>query len=497
MSEEPETITRASGARSVQGDVSRSSTDEARLNEALIATERVVRGLRHASRSHARLGDLLAAVGRRGDAISELVAAKALGQGRAEDYEALAFAAFGLGEHQLAREYYAQVTEMAPRDATAWYNLATSERNVGRFGPAEAACDRAIAYDPQMFQAYLLRSQLRTQRSDCNHVDELIGVLQKNSSSVPAQIFLNYALGKEWDDIGHFDGAFEYFSHGARFRRLNLQYDVAQDTQKIRQIIRAFGSDDLRQRARESSLGPYVFILGLPRSGTTLIERVLTGHPDVRSNGETDNFSTALLQALPDQAGDVFERAALADPARIAAGYAKRAGSGPTGGIVLEKLPLNYLYVGAIHMAMPEARIILVRRDAIDNCFAMYSTLFGAGYPFSYELGELATYYAAYDQLMGHWKTQISNQILEVSYEAFVENPASLGPTIAEHVGLDWTANMLKIEDNPTASATASAVQIRRPIYKTAAGRWRNYAKHLHPLVHALDAAGVVHQATD
>ena len=196
------------------------------------------------------------------------------------------------------------------------------------------------------------------------------------------------------------------------------------------------------------------------------------------------------MRALPSTSGDVFERAVGADLDVVASNYIEAAG--PCGdGVVFEKLPLNYLYAGSIHMALPQSKMVVVRRGAVDNCFAMFSTLFGAAYPFSYDLGDLAAYYAAYDALVSHWTACLPDQILEVGYEAFVQDPAATGPVIARHVGLDWQAAMLKIEDNATSSVTESAAQIRRPIYQSASGRWRNYATHLKPLTVMLKAQGI------
>ena len=140
------------------------------------------------------------------------------------------------------------------------------------------------------------------------------------------------------------------------------------------------------------------------------MERILTGLPDVRSNGETDNFSRALLAAARGE-GDVFQRAAAADPDAVAAGYARLADAGVAAEHIIEKLPLNSLYVGAIHRALPEAKILLVRRSPLDSCFAMYRTLFAAGYPFSYDLEELGRYYAAYELLMNHWRAVLGEPL--------------------------------------------------------------------------------------
>lgn len=450
------------------------------------------RGVGRASVGQARLSEALARLGRRGEAVEELERARALPSGSAEDYEALAFAAFGLGEHELAQTFYARVVELAPQDATAWYNLATAERNVGRLDLAEAASNRSLDLDPHLVQAALLRSNLRTQRGDRNHVDELRLRRAELAGSPAAQIFLNYALGKELDDLGAYDEAFEHFAQGARARRASLNYDVAEDVRKVGRIREAFSVERLARGAADAPGAPgYGFVLGLPRSGTTLIERVLTGHPAIRSNGETDNLLAALMDGVAEDEGDVFDRAARADPSRVASSYARRAGARKPGGLVLEKLPLNYLYAGAIRLTLSEAPIVLVSRSPADNLFAMYSTLFGSGYPFSYDLAELARYYAAYRELVAHWKQAIGHQLMEVSYEAFVAAPTIVGPRMATHMGIGWRDAMVRVEDNRTASATASAAQVRQPIYGRSVGRWRNYARHLAPLLQALEADGV------
>ena len=213
--------------------------------------------------------------------------------------------------------------------------------------------------------------------------------------------------------------------------------------------------------------------------------------PRARSNGETDNLLGALGEGAAATGADVFERVAGANGARVLAGYARRAGSPAAGDIILEKLPFNYLYAGAVRLTLPCARTLLVNRAPADNLFAMYSTLFGSAYPFSYSFGDLAAYYFAYSELLDHWRKVLGPQLLEVAYENVVSEPERNGRKIAGHMGIAWDDAMVRIERNKTASATASAAQIRRPIYRTAAGRWRNYERHLRPLLDLLEAGGI------
>ncbi len=442
-----------------------------------------------ASQDHAVAVRVLHMLGRHGEAAALIDRLAAMAPGTAEDSEALGYAAFEAGAHPQSRDWYARVVEARPDNAQAWYNLASGERTIGRLDAAEAACDRALHHAPSMAEAALLRSQLRTQTPDRNHVDALRAMLSQ-ASDTGAAVFLHYALGKEHDDLGDYDAAFDHFSRGAHARRRTLDYDVNDDVAKLGRIVESFGTGRLAS-APELTSPAYGFIVGLPRSGTTMIERILTGSPKARSNGETENLLGALGEGAATTGVDIFERVAGADPQRVASAYARRAGGAGEGDVVLEKLPFNYLYAGAIRLTMPAARTLLVNRAPVDNLLAMYSTLFGSAYPFSYSLEDLAVYYRAYRRLLDHWQASLGPQLLEVAYEDVVREPVANGRRIAAHMGIPWDDAMVRIETNRTASATASAVQVRRPIYRTAAGRWHNYERHLRPLLDMLEAAGI------
>ncbi|MBS0411214.1 MAG: sulfotransferase, partial [Proteobacteria bacterium] len=448
----------------------------------LAELERSAQGQKRSSRAHAELSHALWASAQREEALKALEAAAALPPGEVADLEALGFVAFGQGRHQLSMRFYRQAAEARPDDPTCLYNLATALRNVGDLEAAETWCDRCLALAPQYAQAALLRSGLRTQTAQRHHVSEMRAALSGASTAAGDQIFFHYALGKELDDLGDFDAAFSHFSAGAALRRRMLQYDLNQDLAKFDRIRSCYSAGLLSASPLERP-GPYGFILGLPRSGTTLVERILTGSPDVDTNGETDNVMEALLRHQGAEGEDIFHRAAQADHAAMGATYARLAGTPPPGGRRLEKLPLNYLYLGAIRLSLPSARIISVRRSPADNCFAMFSTLFGSAYPYSYDLAELAHYYRAYADLMDHWRDVAGDVLLEIPYDGLTADPARHGASMARHLDIAWSDDMTRVEDNRRASATASAAQVRRPIFRTSVGRWRNYERHLAPLI--------------
>jgi tetratricopeptide (TPR) repeat protein len=493
-----------------------------RLEEALPLAERAISGAIECLPGHSLLASILLQLGRPRDAERVAAAAAKLQPGNADACDGLAYVSIALGRHERANILYRRATELSPKTPRYWYNLACSERSLGRLAEAERACDRCIALDAEQYSTYLLRSELRMQAPGANHIEALQARLAGANLDERARTFLGYALAKELEDVRRFDEAFRWFAAAARARRSQLSYDVASDEHKLKRIAEVFprdacanpplnpahsvgapargaqphGPNPLAAHSGAHDARPLagsrcIFIVGLPRSGTTLVERILTGLEAVRSNGETENFSRALAAAAPKGAGDMFERAAAADPQAVAANYARLAGLGASSDCVIEKLPTNYLYLGAIRRALPGARILWVRRSPIDSCFAMFRTLFGEAFPFTYDFDELSRYYAAYDGLMNHWRAVLGETLHEIVYEDLVSAPGTVGASMAGHCGLTWTDRAIDIQTNRSVSLTASAAQVRRPIYGSSSGRWREYREHLMPLIAALRRNGV------
>ena len=461
-----------------------------RLQEALPFAQAAVLNAEICTPAHGMLARILGGLARTGEAESAVVAALQLGTGSADAYDALAHVSIILGQPERANALYRRAAEREPQTSRFWYNLASSERSLGRIAAADAACNRSILLDGMAYPSYLLRSELRVQTADSNHVQELEALLASPGLDERGRTALGYALAKELDDLGRYDEAFHWFSEAAHAKRRRLAYDVSVDEKKIQRVIDSYSAHCLGAPARHTASARYIFIVGLPRSGTTLLERMLTGFEGVRTNGETENFSRALLAATPAGQEDIFARTARADPDEVARRYAQLARAAADSRLIVEKLPHNYLYLGAIHRALPEAKILSLRRSPLDSCFAMYRTLLAA-YPFSYDFEDLARYYAAYSRLMTHWRGALGASLCEVSYEDLVAQPEAVGARVAAYCGLQWQPAVTRVENNEGACFTASASQVRRPIYTTSVGRWRHYRRHLEPLTRRLGELGI------
>jgi tetratricopeptide (TPR) repeat protein len=411
----------------------------------------------------------------------------------------------GAGAFREALSCYTRAVELAPESADFVFNRATLLRIVGDLEEAEREYTRLIALKPDEYEAYYNRADLREQVPERNHVAELDAVLATRIRHPRGEVFLRHALAKELEDLGHYRRSFEQLSRAAALRRTHIEYDVRRDVATVEWIEAAFSPEYLRAPQQGQPSSEPIFIVGMPRTGTTLLERVLGQHPDVFAAGELPHFANALTAAARTLKGaqrlsrrDLVEASAKVDFRALGADYLARTrpGTGHHAHFV-DKLPLNYLYCGLIHMALPNARIVHLTRHPMATCYAIYKTLFKDAYPFSYDLGELARYYAAYRRLMRYWHSALPGVILDVSYESLVANLELEARRVLGYCGLEWQPACADFHRNPTPTATASASQVRRPLYDSSVGLWERYENELKPLRAMLIAEGVPENELD
>ncbi|MBT9458146.1 MAG: sulfotransferase [Burkholderiaceae bacterium] len=396
--------------------------------------------------------------------------------------------------HDDAHRCYERAHTRQPDDPATLYNLASSCVAMGETARAEALYTRVITLRPGDHDAYQNRSTLRTWKADNHHLDELNATLARLPADHPGRVPLGYALAKEYEDLKEHERAFEALATAAQHRRSRLAYRVEHDVAAMRRIAEVFNADLLRRRALPVETEPSLFVLGLPRSGTTLVDRILSSHSQVKSLGEINAFAFALMQLASGPGGklEMIDRSASLDFARLGGLYRTALEShGPAAPLLLNKTPANFLYLGLIHLALPGAKVVHLRRHPLDSCFAMFKTLFRMGYPFSYSLADLGHYYLAYHRLMQHWRDTVPDSFHDVDYEQLVEQQEAVSRALLRHCGLPWEAACLDFHQNATPAATASASQVRQPLYRSSVQRWRLYERQLAPLAEFLQANGI------
>ncbi len=384
-----------------------------------------------------------------------------------------------LGEHARATDLFARAVAARPDVAQYLFNLAASERMTGALAAAEAHCDAAIALDPHYGLAHFLRADLRTQAREHNHVAQMTTLLDNDRVHGDNEVLVRFALAKELEDLGDNASAFGQVAAASTIHRRALHHDIGTDIAAIDALIGTQTREWLGALQPGRNDVEPVFVTGLPRTGTTLIERIIASHSAMSSAGENGAFSAALQRSA---GADLHTAGSLTGLARRYLDSIAAYGVPPQRRFV-DKTLENYLHCGLIHAALPRAKIILVRRHPLDTCWAMYKAHFRGLFAYSYDLSELAEYLLAFRRLAQHWRATLpARTLLEVAYEDVVRDQASVSRRITAFLGLPWEDGILKFHESPAPSATASAVQIRRPIYQTSVGSWKRHADRLEPV---------------
>lgn len=388
-------------------------------------------------------------------------------------------AIFGLlGLHQQAADLARRAVVARPDVAQYLFNLAATERMTGMLDAAEAHCDAAIALDHTYALAHYLRSDLRIQTEDRNHIREMEQLISAGKLGPQGEVLLRFALGKEYEDIDEHARAFANATAACALQRSSVHYDGKAEIAEIDRIIGAQTRAWLAACPPGFTAADPVFVLGLPRTGTTLAERIIASHSAMISAGETGAFAVEFRRAVEARPHGL-------DLAELGRRYVDAVSAiiTPRGRRFVDKTLQNYLYCGIIHAALPRAKIILIQRHPMDACWAMYKALFLGKFPFSYDQLELADYYLAFRRLAQHWRSTLPpHALLELRYEDVVRDQAAASRALVAFIGLPWEDEVLHFHKSPAPSATASAVQVRRPVYASSVGKWRHHAKELEPL---------------
>ena len=366
---------------------------------------------------------------------------------------------------------------------------------LGRFEEARADLAKVMRRAPQLVQPYWLLAHMGKRSAQDNHVDAIRGLLSRPGLRDSELAQLANALHKELDDLGEFEGAWQALEQAGKAKRGMLQY-VVDDSRRLVDDLIAMPSPPSCPPPAAASRVP-TFILGMHRSGTTLLEQLLDGSPQVCGVGELYDFTSAMRYATDHHCKGVIdrtivERAKDIDFAEVGQRYldgmAWRLGDEP---FFTDKLPSNFLNIGFICRALPQAKILHMVRDPVETCFSNLRELFSDANPYSYDQLELADYFIQYRRLMAHWRAAYPGRILDVDYAELTRDPEAVMRKVAAFCGIEYVDAMCDPRSSTRAVATASAVQVRDRVVRRETPKWAPYAKHLQPLIAALRQGGV------
>jgi Flp pilus assembly protein TadD len=438
------------------------------------------------------------ALGSHGEAMGAVDRALALHPSDPMTLDTLGIVCVRMQSHEKAALAFRRAVALAPDHAPFRFNLATALIGLGDVEAAEIELERCIALAPRYWNPHLALAQLRRQTPERNHLTRLLPLLEGNSTDPGARTYLNMALSKEFDDLGEHSRAYAHLVQAKASARLRVRYRAEEDEVLFSQLMQSF-PDRPPAPAGDPSEEP-IFVVGMPRSGTTLVERILSCHPQVHGAGELQNFANTLQRISGHRGSFIADPQAMADIERLdwkalGAGYisSTRPGTGHTPRFV-DKLPHNFLFIGFIARALPNAKIVCLRRDPVDTCLSNFRQLFepdAAHFGYSFDLLDTGRYYLLFDRLMRHWKRIFPGRILELQYENLVADQESATRQLLDFCGLSWNDACLQFHENTAPVATLSAAQVRRPIYGSSVGHWRRYAAHLGPLLELLHAGGI------
>ncbi len=388
-------------------------------------------------------------------------------------------------DYVAATAVYKRLTTLYPRLAEHHTNLGAMLHYCHCVEDAEEVLLRAIKIDKKQYRAYWLLSQLRVTGAHNNHITLFTRQLLQTNVTSEGRVLLNFALAKEREDQHQYDLAFEHLKAANQLKFDTLNYRDEDNSQVFRAI--RFGHQQVMSRVADGyhSHQP-IFIVGMPRTGTTLVEQVIAADAKVYAAGELQDFFRAMCRQAGGRGGrlpikQVVEKIVEFDFEKLGRDYIDLTKPRTSQSCYfIDKLPENFLYLGAINKALPNARIIHMTRDPMDTCLSNYKTLFSMGmYPHSYSLEAIVEYYRYYAELMAYWNESFGDAIVNVRYEKIVSQPNEEFTRIFNHCRLEWDSKYLDYHKAGAAVGTASAAQVRQPIYSSSVEKWRHYEPHL------------------
>jgi cytochrome c-type biogenesis protein CcmH/NrfG len=401
-----------------------------------------------------------------------------------------------VGEYDAAIALYAQMLKEFPREHRVWLSYGHTMRTSGRQDDCIVAYRKCIDLEPCFGEAYWSLANLKTFRFTPDDIAAMRKALTRRDLKDDDRYHLEFSLGKALEDEGEFAASFAHYDQGNRLRRASVHYRADDTTAHLRRSQALFTRDFFAQRAGAGAPeADPIFIVGLPRAGSTLIEQILSSHSQVEGTMELADI-TMLARELsePKQKSDgskYLDKLALLEPGELKAlgqKYLERTRIQRKSGrpLFIDKMPNNFAHLGMIHLILPNAKIIDARRHPMANCFSAFKQHFARGQTFSYSLSDVGRYYRDYVELMAHFDEVLPGRVHRVHYEQMVGDTENEIRRLLAYCGLPFEEACLRFNETERAVRTASSEQVRRPIFRDGVDQWRNYEQWLGPLREAL-----------
>jgi tetratricopeptide (TPR) repeat protein len=403
----------------------------------------------------------------------------------------------GMSDTDAALKQFDAALNIEPNRVSSLIGKEQAYQDVGNSDAAVALCDAIIAIDPKKPAGHLLKVSINKSKQDDTLAEDLLPFVEDVNLDVVTKTSVHFALGKIYDDQNNFKEAFNYYLKGNALKNKHLNFDCEDDEATCSELIAFFNKDFFAQHTHlgvKSNLP--VVIVGMPRSGTTLTEQIISSHPDVIGAGEVA-FWTRSHTAMPLRLDSAYAypdctRELTVDQAKdISQMYEttlrKIVGSNTQSKHITDKMPHNFLYLGLIALLFPNVKIIHTKRDPIDTCLSIFFQNFTDTHNYAFNLSNLGFHYKQYQRLMQHWHEVLPGRILDINYEDTIADPEFWSRKLIAHIGLEWNEACLSPHKLERSVKTASHWQVRQPIYKTSVQRWKNYEEFLSPLIQALN----------
>lgn len=398
------------------------------------------------------------------------------------------------GFHEKAVPLFQRAVALNAAPANFHYNLGASLQFSGNFEAAKEAYLATLEREPSYFRAYSSLVMLDRQTEENNHLAQLTSLFDTHTEDADAALHFGHAIAKTLEDIGRYDESLVWLHKAKAIKARQLQTDTNSHFANFRPAQNTYPAPS-KSTQPESGPAP-IFIVGLPRTGTTLVDRILSSHPDVVSAGELNTFAGLVKSAVQTPSNlvmdaDTLLKAPALNLSQIGAAYVEATKDLARGAPrMTDKMPLNFFYAGLIHAALPNARIVALRRGAMDSCLSNFRQLFSTGfsyYNYTFDLETTAEFYTAFDALMAHWRNVLPpDRFMEIHYEDIVLDQCAQTHNLLNFCGLDWNEACLRFHENAAPVSTASSVQVRQPLYSGSIGRWKKYGDGLSTLKTAL-----------